>query len=124
VVFLAAGSLSLAVGLVGIVVPLLPTTPLLLLAAACYARSSERCYRWLTTNRMFGRQLDDYLHGRGMSWKVQAGILAFLWTAITLTAVLAVHALWLRVLLFLIATGVSVHVLTMRRTRSGRTGRR
>ena len=60
-------------------VPVLPTTPFLILAAICYARGSVGCYRWLVTNRVFGRYLDDYLHGRGVSWRVRAAALAFLW---------------------------------------------
>jgi uncharacterized membrane protein YbaN (DUF454 family) len=95
-------------------VPVLPTTPLLILAAVCYSRSSNRCYRWLVTNRVFGRYLDDYLRGRGVSWKVKAGTLVFLWAVITLTAVLFAHALWLKILLFAIAVGVTAHVVTLK----------
>jgi uncharacterized membrane protein YbaN (DUF454 family) len=113
-VLLIAGSLCLALGLVGVVVPVLPTTPLLIVAAYCYARSSRRCYQWLTTNRVFGRYLDDYLHGRGVPWQVKASALVFLWTVITLSAVLFVNALWLRVLLFVIALAVSVHVVALK----------
>jgi uncharacterized membrane protein YbaN (DUF454 family) len=120
---LVAGSLFLLVGVVGVVVPVLPTTPLLILSAICYARSSERCYRWLVSNRVFGRYLDDYLHGRGISWKVKAVTLVFLWGVITCTALLLVEAVWLRVLLFAIAAGVTVHVVTLKgrgRQTSGR----
>jgi uncharacterized membrane protein YbaN (DUF454 family) len=100
--------------MIGIAVPVLPTTPFLILAAICYGRSSDRCYRWLVTNRVFGRHLDDYLHGRGISWKVKAATLLFLWAVIGCTAFLVVEALWLRVLLLVIAAGVTAHVVTLR----------
>jgi uncharacterized membrane protein YbaN (DUF454 family) len=111
---LIAGSLCLAIGIVGVVVPVLPTTPFLILAAVCYSRSSNRCYGWLVTNRVFGRYLDDYLHGRGVSWKVKAGALVFLWVVITVTAVLFAQMLWLRLLLFAIAVGVTAHVVMLK----------
>ena len=111
---LVAGSVFLVLGMVGIAVPVLPTTPFLILAAVCYGRSSLRCYRWLTTNRVFGRHLDDYLHGRGISWRVKAGTLAFLWVVIACTAIFFVDALWLRILLFVIAVGVTAHVVTLK----------
>lgn len=122
VLLLAAGSVFLALGLVGIAVPVLPTTPFLILAAICYGRSSTRCYRWLVTNRVFGRHLDDYLHGRGVSWKVKAGALVFLWGVITTTAVVVVETLWLRILLFAIAAGVTVHVLMLKGKRGAGSG--
>lgn len=110
----AVGSIFLAVGLVGIVIPVLPTTPFLILAALCYARGSAGCYHWLVTNRVFGRYLDDYLHGRGVPWRVRGSALFFLWAVITATAVLWVDALWLRILLFVIAAGVSVHLVMLK----------
>jgi uncharacterized membrane protein YbaN (DUF454 family) len=109
-----AGSLSLVVGMIGIIVPVLPTTPFLLLSAICYARSSSRCYRWLVTNRVFGRYLDDYLQGRGVDWKVRSGALLLLWSVITLTAVLFTDRLWVRLLLFLMAVAVTVHVVSLK----------
>ena len=120
ILLVIAGSLFLAVGLVGIVVPVLPTTPFLILAALCYARGSVGCYRWLVTNRVFGRYLDDYLNGRGVPWRVRAAALAFLWGVITATAVLWVGALWLRILLFVIAVGVSVHLVMLKGRGRGR----
>jgi uncharacterized membrane protein YbaN (DUF454 family) len=120
VVLLAAGSFLLAIGMVGIVVPVLPTTPFLILAAICYARSSSRYYRWLVSNRLFGRYLDDYLHGKGISWKVRAGTLVFLWGVMMVTAFVFVGTLWLRILLFVIAAGVTVHVVMLRGRGSGR----
>jgi uncharacterized membrane protein YbaN (DUF454 family) len=123
--FLVSGFLFLTLGVIGVVVPVLPTTPFLILAALCFARSSVRCYRWLLTNRVFGRYLDDYLCGRGVSRRVKAGVLVFLWAVITLSAVVFVDRLWLRVLLFVVAAGVTVHVVLLKgRKRDGQTGER
>ena len=118
---IAAGSLFLVLGMVGVVIPVLPTTPFLLLAAICYGRSSERSYRWLVTNRLFGRYLDDYLQGRGISWKVKVPALILLWGVITLSAVLFVSQWWVRGVLLAVAAGVTVHIL-MLKGRSDRTG--
>lgn len=62
-----AGSLSLALGLIGIVVPGLPTTPFVLLAAACYAKASPRLYRWLTQHRWLGPMVRDWETHRSLT---------------------------------------------------------
>ncbi len=98
----------------GVVVPVLPTTPFLILSALCYARSSDRYYRWLLTNRLFGRYLDDYLHGRGIPWRVKALTLTFLWGVMGSTVAFAVDAWWLRALLLLIAVGVTAHIIMLK----------
>jgi len=110
-----AGMLSLGLGLLGIVVPILPTTPFLILAAVCFGRSSDRCYRWLVSNRLFGRYLLDYLQGRGVTWKARIPVLAVLWLVIGLTAVLIVEHIALRTALFVVAAAVTVHVALLRR---------
>ena len=114
VLLLLAGSVFLLAGGIGVVLPVLPTTPFLILAAFCYARSSSRCYRWLVSNRVFGRYLNDYLCGRGIPWRVKALALSFLWVVISVTAVVFVERLWLRVLLFVVAVGVTGHVLLLK----------
>ena len=79
VLLIVAGSLCLALGVIGVIVPVLPTTPFLILAAICYARSSERGHRWLMSNRIFGTYLRDYLEGRGLSWRTTVSALVLLW---------------------------------------------
>lgn len=111
---LVAGSLALALGLVGVAVPLLPTTPFLILAAFCYARGSLRCYRWLVSNRLFGRYLNDYLCGRGVPWRVKTATLVLLWTVIICSVVFAVDHWWSRGLLLFIAVAVSAHVILLK----------
>lgn len=106
--------MALALGIIGMVLPLLPTTPFLLLAVYCYARSSERVHRWLLSNRVFGRHLQDYASGRGVSRSLKAGVLVLLWVVIVLSAVFFVPWIWARVLLGVIGVGVSVHILLLK----------
>ncbi|MFD1361192.1 YbaN family protein [Lentibacillus salinarum] len=76
-----AGSISLGLGILGIILPLLPTTPLLLLAAACYVRSSEKLYHWLITNKYFGSYIRNYRDGKGIPLKAKVTGVIVLWLA-------------------------------------------
>ncbi len=107
---IAAGILSVIVAVIGIVLPVVPTTPLLLLAAACFMRSSQRLYRWLTTHKLFGKVILDYQRHRVVSRRAKTMALIFLWATIGTTIVFAIDALWLRVLLAGIAIGVTMHI--------------
>lgn len=92
--------------------PLLPTTPLLIAAAACYVRSSDRLHRLMYTNRLFGSYLRDYRAGKGMPMASKVATLALLWLSIGTSAVVAVppSLWWVRLLLLAIGAGVTVHV--------------
>ena len=111
---MSLGVLAMAVGLIGVVVPLLPTTPFLLLAAACFVRSSDTMYGRLTSNRLFGGFIRDYREQRGVSARAKIVALALLWGVIGYTALTAVDAAWLRVLLVAIAVAVTLHLLRLR----------
>ena len=79
----------------GILLPLLPTTPFLLLAAACFARSSPKLHRWLHTNRLFGHYLERYRLGEGIPLVAKASILGLLWLSLSASALWAVpDAAW------------------------------
>jgi uncharacterized membrane protein YbaN (DUF454 family) len=112
---IAAGSLCVGLGIVGIFVPILPTTPFLLLAAACYMRSSERFYQWLINNKVFGAYVRDYIEGRGMPIRVKIFTIFLLWLAIGLTIAFGVQNIVIRVVLICIAIGVTVHIALIRR---------
>jgi hypothetical protein len=111
------GTVALVLGIVGAFVPVWPTTPFLLLAAACYARSSERLYGWLLDHRVFGSDIRDYRERRGMQRRAKVVALALLWLVIGLS-ILAVDPIWLRLLLAAIATAVTAHILRLRTLRS------
>ena len=114
-----AGTVALALGLVGIFLPVLPTTPFLLLAAACYARGSARLHDWLMNNRFLGQYIRDYRDRRAVRLSVKVFTLAMLWLGIGISIV-AVDLVWLRFLLAAIAVAVTVHVLTLGTIGSGR----
>jgi uncharacterized membrane protein YbaN (DUF454 family) len=118
-VLIACGTLSLALGILGIFLPLLPTTVFLLLAAACYARSSDRFYQRLINDRWLGAYIRNHREGRGMRRRDKAITLTMLWVGIGATAVWSVHSLWLRALLAFIAVAVTVHVVRLPAFRIG-----
>lgn len=107
-----AGSISVALGIVGIFIPLLPTTPFLLLAAACYAGSSPALSRWLLTNRWFGSYIRNYREGRGLPVKVKLVSVLSLWLTIGYSAFFIVPVLAGKLALLAIGAGVTAHILT------------
>jgi len=119
ILLITGGTISVALGVLGVFLPLLPTTPFLLLAAACYARSSEKLYDWLLGNRWFGRYIRDYREGKGIPLRRAAVAIALLWLTIGYTAIVAVSLWWVRLILVAIAGGVTVHLVRGRRTHGG-----
>jgi len=105
------GTFFLGLGIIGIFLPLLPTTPFLLLAAACYTRSSKRLYDWLLTNRWLGNYIRNYRERKEVPFKIKILSISFLWIAIGYSAIFVVHILIGRIILILIATGVTIHIL-------------
>lgn len=110
---LTLGCVSLAVGVIGIFLPLIPTTGPLLLAAVCFDRSSPRFHTWLMNNRYLGGYIRNYQEGRGLPMLQKVCTIGLLWTTITLSIVFAVNAWWGRVLLAGIAVAVTAHIVTL-----------
>ena len=105
-----AGTLFVILGIIGIFLPVLPTTPFLLLAAACYFRSSDRFYRWLINNRILGTYIRNYLEGRGMSIRSKVITLLLMWLTIGLTIIFGIQNTLIRIILLIIALGVTIHI--------------
>ena len=108
------GILAVGLGVLGIFVPLLPTTPFLLLAAACFVRSSPRLYAWLIHHKWFGKYIRTYREYRAIPLQVKIVALVLLWGVIGLTAWRVVSAWWIRAVLGAIAVGVTAHLLQLR----------
>ncbi len=111
---LITGTISLVIGIIGIFIPLLPTTPFLLITAACYARGSDRFYNWLLCNKLFGNYIKNYREGKGVALNIKIIALSLLWTTILFSAVFVVSALLIKIVLITIAIVVTIHILTIR----------
>lgn len=105
------GTVLTGLGILGIFLPVLPTTPFMLLAAICYGRSSQRLYTWLLYNRWFGKYIRNYIQKKGIPLRVKVITIAILWVTIGTSAVFAVDSLILRVILAVIAIVVTIHLL-------------
>lgn len=107
-ILILVGHVSLVLGLVGIALPLLPTTPFLLLAAACYVRGSESLYNWLSNQRLLGPYIASYRAGGGINRRLKVGLIALIWITVPMSAMLLVDVLMIRLALFATASLVSV----------------
>ncbi len=114
ILLIVCGTFFVALGAIGIFVPILPTTPFLLLAAFCYARSSERFLNWLLANRWFGAYIKNYREGRGLPLREKVLSITVLWLTILFSILYVVSALWLRLLLLGIAVGVTIHLVRIK----------
>lgn len=107
---LAIGWLSVALGVIGIFLPVLPTTPFLLLAAACFMRSSERFYLWLTSHPHLGPWIRDYLDGEGIPLKGKIYAISLMWLSIGFSCYL-VPLFWARTFMLTSAVLVTLYIL-------------
>jgi len=108
-----------SLGVVGIFLPVLPTTPFLLAAAYFFARSSPRFYRWLTTSSYLRAYIDNYRSGTGVPWRMIRRSLIFLWVSLALSSLLWSNG-WYWLLLATVGVGVSAHLLMLRRAEEKR----
>lgn len=123
IAWIACGAVCVALGVVGMVLPVLPTTPFLLLAAACYARGSKRFHDRLLANRWCGAYIRNYREGRGILLRHKILTLALLWLSIGYATAFAVQSRSMRLLLPAVALAVSLHLLRIRTYRPARPDR-
>lgn len=109
-----AGTLFLGLGIIGIILPLLPTTPFLLLAAYCYIRGSERVHTWLLGNKWFGEYIKNYQEKRGIPLRIKIWTISFLWITIAISAFFFIEITWIRIILVIIAAAVTYHIVTFK----------
>ena len=109
-----SGTICVGLGVLGVFLPVLPATPFLLLAAFCYGRGSNRFHHWLVNRSWLGRYIRNYQAGRGIPLKQKMLTIGFLWVTILSTIGLVALAWWLKVMLVVLATGVTIHLLRMK----------
>lgn len=104
------GFIAVGLGILGMFLPILPTTPFLLLAAACFAKSSNRFYHWLLNNKWFGSYIKNYREGKVIPLKIKIMALVFLWSTILLSTIFFLDNIYVRIVLLLIALAVTIHI--------------
>ncbi|EWH09935.1 hypothetical protein DS2_09922 [Catenovulum agarivorans DS-2] len=109
---IVAGWMSLALAIAGVVLPVLPTTPFVLLSAGCFAKSSPRFHQWLLRQKYFGQMIRDYQAYKGIQKQTKIRAISLIWLSMTLSAVIVGKA-WLAVMLFAIAICVSLYLWRM-----------
>ena len=111
--FFVAGSVSLTLGVIGIVLPVLPTTPFLLLALACYFRSSERMTHWMLNNEYFGKYIRNYKEGKGIPLKTKLFAITVLWITLGYSAIFIIPIWIAQLILFAVAAAVTIHLFRL-----------
>lgn len=109
-----SGTLCVGLGVLGVFLPLLPATPFFLLAAYCYGRGSKKVYDWLINRSGCGSYIQNYQSGHGIPLKQKILTIVFLWLTVGTTIVFFVNAWWLKGLLGIVASGVTIHLLRMK----------
>lgn len=108
-----AGTISLILGTLGIVLPLLPTTPFLLLSAYCYTKSSKKLYLWLIHHKIFGIYIYSYITYRAIDLKTKIGAISLLWITLTIS-IFVMQILYVTIILFIVGIGVTTHLLMLK----------
>ena len=109
---LISGFIVLGLGILGIFLPILPTTPFLLLAAFLFAKSSPKWHQKLITHPKLGTYILNFQQYKAIPLSVKTSSIVLLWITITLSALFATQLCWLKLLLLAIAVGVSIHILS------------
>lgn len=108
--FIVFGTLALVLGIIGIFLPILPTTPFLLLASFFYVRSSKKLNHWLLNHKYFGAYLTDYIEYKAIKKSNRRYSLTFLWFTL-ITAMIVSQQIWLVCLLIVIGSSVTFHIM-------------
>jgi uncharacterized membrane protein YbaN (DUF454 family) len=112
-IFFSVGVTCVGIGAIGTVLPVLPTTPFILLAAFCFGKSSKRAERWISNNRYFGSYIENYKNKRGVPIDVKRNSLIFLWVALIASAIITKDLL-IAIILAIVGICVSAHILLLK----------
>lgn len=112
--YLVSGFLLVGIGVIGIFLPLLPTTIFLILASACFMKSSPKANEWLKNNKFLGAYLRNYQDKTGLTVTTKVVNISVLWISISLSAYFFTEELYIRLLLLAIAIGVTIHLLMIK----------
>ena len=117
IAYLVAGHLCLALGVTGVILPVLPGVVFLIGAAACYARGSMRFYNWLLAHKWLGPPVRDWEEHRAMTVKAKVVSIVMLVGGIGISVLFFVKLVWVRVMLGLMAVALSMLILFIKTRR-------
>lgn len=112
--YVIIGTISLILGIIGIFLPVLPTTPFLLLAATLYLKGSKKAYDKLISHPKLGPYILNFQKNKAITFKTKVYSVSLLWTTILLSAIFFVNLIWIKILLIAIAIGVTIHILSFK----------
>jgi len=112
--YLISGVLLVAIGVIGIFLPILPTTIFLILASACFVKGSPKANEWLRNHKILGQYIKNYQDKTGLTLRSKIINVIFLWSMILLSAFLFTEELIIRLLLIGIAVGVTIHLMMIK----------
>jgi uncharacterized membrane protein YbaN (DUF454 family) len=112
-VYIVVGTIALIIGAIGLFLPVIPTTPLVILAAACYYRGSDRLHNWILSSRWFGETIKNYQEGRGLTRNTKVRAISMMWVMILVSAWFFVSNLFVRVAIICVAIGVTVYLVRL-----------
>ena len=112
--YLISGILLVAIGVIGIFLPLLPTTIFLILASACFIKGSPKAHEWLRNQKILGAYIKNYQDKTGLTIKAKVFNITFLWIMILSSAYFFTEELFIRLILMAIAIGVTIHLLMVK----------
>ncbi len=112
--FFSIGVILLGVGAVGVVLPVLPTTPLVLASFFCFTKSSKRAERWILSNRYFGSYIKNYQTKQGIPLDVKIKSIIFLWITLIVSCYFFQDRNYLLILLPLVGVAVTLHIFLIK----------
>lgn len=113
IILFIIGLFSFILGIIGVFLPLLPTTPFLLLSCYCFSKSSDKFYGYLTENKLFGKYIKDYKEHKGITLKNKISALIFIFLSIGYS-IYKVDSIHLKGFLIIVLICVSYHILTLK----------
>lgn len=112
-IFILLGLISLSLGIIGVFIPVLPTTPFLLLSSYLFLRSSKKLYNWLMSHKVLGEYIYNYMEHRAVKKSAKISAIIFLWLSMTISIIL-VSSTHVRLFLVFIGIAVTIHIATLR----------
>ena len=108
------GLILVFIGLVGVIVPVLPTTPFMILAAYCFIRSNKKLYTWVTTNRIFGKKVSQFFEKRGITLRAKIVSISTMWFMCVISFYFTYPKIWAVILIPVLAVAGTIIIISIK----------